>query len=70
MIYDMLFENTKKIDKKGDKQKVYDFLHSILEPFFPQLNLKEEQDEVRGISSEAKKTHDQHIRDFIDGLMK
>lgn len=53
-----------------NKQRVYSFMHSTLEPFFPSLHNEEEYWAQRDHSVREKRRFTQHQRDSIDSLMQ
>lgn len=69
-LFDILFKETKKKNKRGNKQQVYDFMHAIFEPFYSQLHTEEEHVKTRNFATLDKKTYKQHVRDSIEGLMQ
>ena len=62
-LFEILNQNMK------DTQQVFNFMHAVLEPFYPSLHIKEEHDMSRRTSSIDSETYDRQIRDSIRALM-
>ena len=60
----------KKPDKGGNKQQVFDLIHSVLQPFYSELHSQDEHFSIRGHAAHDPKTYRQHKRDSIRKLMR
>jgi hypothetical protein len=69
-LFELLFEETKAKNKTGNKQQVFNFMYAVLEPFYSELQVKEEHDSLRGYSAHDAVTYRQYIRDSIRALIK
>ena len=69
-VYEILFDYTKNAKPAGNKQKVFDLIHAVLQPFYSSLHSKNEFDSLRNHTTHDSKTYRQHKRDAIIALMR
>ena len=69
-VYEILFDYTKNTKPAGNKQKVFDLIHAVLQPFYSSLHSKKEFDSLRNHTTHDSKTYRQHKRDAIIALMR
>ena len=69
-VYEILFDYTKNAKPSGNKQKVFDLIHAVLQPFYSSLHSKKEFDSLRKHTTHDSKTYRQHKRDAIIALMR
>jgi hypothetical protein len=69
-VYEILFDYTKKSRPSGNKQQVYDLIHAVLQPFYPELHSQDEHFAIRGHAAHDPQTYRQHKRDSIRALMR
>jgi hypothetical protein len=69
-LYEILFDYTKISRPSGNKQQVFDLIHAVLQPFYPELHSQDEHFAIRGHAAHDSKTYRQHVRDTIRALMR
>jgi len=69
-VYEILFDYTKNARPSGNKQKVFELIHAVLQPFYSSLHSKKEFDSLRNHTTHDSKTYRQHKRDAIIALMR
>jgi hypothetical protein len=69
-LYNLLYAETISPKGRRNKQRVYNFFHTILRPFYSSLHSKEEHDAIRLQSAHDKRTYKQHIRDSVESLIE
>ncbi len=69
-VYKILFDYTKMFRPSGNKQQVFDLIHSVLQPFYSELHSQDEHFIIRGHAANDPKTYRQHKRDSIRALMR